>query len=177
MLTRHTEDDVVFKPSMARQMLAASISLYKWYRNRQSAVKSLGLVLPTPLDVLADGVDGLTSLRLTSTALPDGDVDDGEGTLMEETDAGGEASDNDEDGGPQVAGPGGNNHGHGHGHGHGADHGQGGAAAAANENAMLLAAAAAAADAAEDDDENLQLGESDDDEGGPMFVGDMDGGP
>jgi hypothetical protein len=165
ILPRHQDADLVFKPAMARQMLGAAIALYRWYRHHQSATKKLNLVLPVAATV--DEVDGLTALRLSENDLSGlaQDGDDGDGDLMEETDAGGEGSeDNDGDeGGVPAAQPmnfigGAANH---------AAH----ALHQAHHHAVAAAVALAVNDEEDGDDgDNLQLGDSDD-EGNDMFLG------
>jgi hypothetical protein len=44
LLTRTTEQDLTFKYPMARKMLSATFALYRWYRQRNSASKWLGVV-------------------------------------------------------------------------------------------------------------------------------------
>eukprot|EP01034_Spumella_vulgaris_P029784 gene29784-36880_t len=176
MLPRCQEADVVFKPSMARQMLVVVITLYRWYRQNQSATKKLNLVLPS--SATSDEVDGLTALRLSENDLSGlvADGEDGDGDLMEETDAGGEGSeDNDGDeGGVPVAQPQFANFGglvnHAANAAHGLHHHH-----HANAQAAAMVGGQAAM-AANDDDEgdegdNLQLGDSDDEDNDMFQVG------
>lgn len=41
MLLRNSEQEVTFKPHYARNMLSATVELYRWYRNRANALKLL----------------------------------------------------------------------------------------------------------------------------------------
>lgn len=43
LLSRTTEADVSFRHPLAKKMLAAALSLFKWHRIRNSGVKALGL--------------------------------------------------------------------------------------------------------------------------------------
>jgi hypothetical protein len=43
LLTRTTEQDLTFKYPAARKMLSATFALYRWYRQRNSASKWLGI--------------------------------------------------------------------------------------------------------------------------------------
>lgn len=44
ILTRTSEQDITFKYPIAKKMLSATVQLYRWYRQRNSAAKWLGLV-------------------------------------------------------------------------------------------------------------------------------------
>mmetsp|Transcript_19516 Transcript_19516/g.21165 ORF Transcript_19516/g.21165 Transcript_19516/m.21165 type:complete len:662 (+) Transcript_19516:299-2284(+) len=44
LLTRVTEQEVIWKYPIAKKMLSATVALYRWYRQRNSAAKWLGLV-------------------------------------------------------------------------------------------------------------------------------------
>lgn len=43
LLQSSTEGDIVFKPQYARNMLTATVELYRWYRNRANAMKILSV--------------------------------------------------------------------------------------------------------------------------------------
>lgn len=44
LLTRVTEQEVIWKYPIAKKMLSATVALYRWYCQRNSAAKWLGLV-------------------------------------------------------------------------------------------------------------------------------------
>ena len=43
LLSRTSEADVSFRHPLAKKMLSAALSLYKWHRMRNSGVRALGL--------------------------------------------------------------------------------------------------------------------------------------
>ena len=54
LLSRTTEADVSFKAPFARKMLDVAMQLARWYRQRSSSVKALGLALEV-VDADAEG--------------------------------------------------------------------------------------------------------------------------
>lgn len=122
-LVKHRENDIIYKPVAAKRLLVIAVALYRWFRTQQSGVKMLGLILPSAMNISGDNLQDLTGLRLNAA----GDLltqDDG-ADLMEETDAGGEGSEDideqdDDDNGEGEQGGGGGAAGGGGGAGGGA---------------------------------------------------------
>ena len=97
LIRRSTDADVAFKPAMAKHMLGVAIGLFRWFRTRQSAVRQLNLQLPMT-SVTID--DALTSERLHASQVKGSlarEIESADNDLMEETDAGGEASDGEDE--------------------------------------------------------------------------------
>eukprot|EP01038_Epipyxis_sp_PR26KG_P014990 gene14990-20164_t len=97
LIARCSESELSFKSQMARSLHATAIALYRWYRNRSSAVKALNLHAASSVSLAI-----ASSIQFSGTGkihygngLQD-DVD--EPDMMEATDAGVEGSDNENDG-------------------------------------------------------------------------------
>eukprot|EP00595_Chromulina_sp_UTEXLB2642_P000536 CAMPEP_0196763332 /NCGR_PEP_ID=MMETSP1095-20130614/3866_1 /TAXON_ID=96789 ORGANISM="Chromulina nebulosa, Strain UTEXLB2642" /NCGR_SAMPLE_ID=MMETSP1095 /ASSEMBLY_ACC=CAM_ASM_000446 /LENGTH=144 /DNA_ID=CAMNT_0042116287 /DNA_START=1520 /DNA_END=1954 /DNA_ORIENTATION=+ len=87
LASRTTHLDLVFKPKLARDMLAVAIQLYKWYRNLTNSTKIVENLL------LTQELSKISIIEETKKQL-NCDLDDND--LLEATDIGGEdASDTD----------------------------------------------------------------------------------
>ncbi len=111
MLQRSNESEISFKWPFARRMLTATVSMYRWYRQRSSAQKTLNICSPMNEVLSSTTVSRFSGMSGAKRA---GLVDPDDLELLEVTDAGGEeASDiehdiaiqeqeNDNDVGPAV---------------------------------------------------------------------------
>jgi len=96
ILLRTNEHEVTFKYPIARKMLVTTIALYRWYRQRNAAMKCLGLIPAalsgSNLGILCDST--LMSHNMKAVRF----IENEEGDLIGATDAGGEEfSDNEID--------------------------------------------------------------------------------
>ena len=76
VISRCTDSDIAFKPTLARQVLSVAISLYKWHRHRACPIKALACL---------NGNNVVSPMAYSSKKSHNSDRD-----ALEATDAGGE---------------------------------------------------------------------------------------
>jgi len=94
ILARTTEVDVSFKAPFARKFLQVAALLNKWYRQRSSSVKTLGLAH----EVTGQDEDDAEGGEQTETAGEDNSIDNGFMDEDTDQDLHGEHDDNDDSG-------------------------------------------------------------------------------
>lgn len=88
LANRVSDAEVLFKAKLARSMLNATISLYKWYRNKTASLKALeNLIASQPMLVNSEVLD--------AKPMTDNHILDEDNDILEATDIGGEEEGSD----------------------------------------------------------------------------------